>query len=104
MDENNNHKIYEIGGPKVYTFEELLMLMLKTLKKRRYLLKLNPKLMMIPGYFLSFLPKPPFTADQMKLLLTDNIVNEGMPGLKELNLKPTALEEVLPKILKLYKT
>ena len=40
----------------------------------------------------------------MKLLLTDNIVNEGMPGLKELNIKPTALEEVLPKILKLYKT
>jgi len=104
QDDNNLHKIYEIGGPKVYTFEQLLLLMLKTLNKRRYLFKLNPKLMMIPGYFFNFLPKPPFTADQMKLLLKDNIVNAEMPGLKELNLKPTALEVVLPKILKLYKT
>ncbi len=98
------HKIYEIGGPKIYTFEQLLLLMLKTLKKRRFLLKLNPTLMMIPGYFFKFLPKPPFTADQMKLLLTDNTVNLGMPSLKELNIKPTSLEEVIPKILKFYKT
>ncbi len=102
--DKNFHKIYEMGGPKIYTFEQLLLLMLKTLKKRRFLLKLNPKLMMIPGYFFNFLPKPPFTADQMKLLLTDNTVNSEMPGLKELNIKPTSLEEVIPKILKFYKS
>ena len=99
---NFNFNIFELGGPNVYTFEELLTMMLKTLNRKRFLLRLNPRLMMIPGYFLGYLPKPPFTSDQMKLLLKDNIVNSDFPGFKELNIEPTTLETVLPKILKFY--
>ena len=99
-----NEKIYEIGGPKKYSFENLLEIMLKILERKRIFLRLNPKFMIIPGYFFSFLPRPPFTADQMKLLMYNNIVNPDMPGLKDLNVDPTSLEDVLPKILKFYKT
>ena len=59
---------------------------------------------MIPGYFFSFLPNPPFTFDQMKLLMSDNTVNSEMPGLEDLNIDATNIESVLPKILKFYKT
>jgi len=97
-------KIYEIGGPKKYSFENLLQMMLKILKRKRILVKLNPRIMMIPGYFFSFLPNPPFTSDQMKLLMSDNLVNSEMPGLEDLNIDATNLEAVLPKILKFYKT
>ena len=97
-------KIYEIGGAKKYSFENLLQMMLKILKRKRILLKLNPSIMMIPGYFFNFLPNPPFTSDQMKLLMSNNLVNPEMPGLEDLNIDPTNLEVVLPKILKFYKT
>ena len=100
LENDYKDNIYELGGPKVYTFEELLKLMLKILNRRRILIKLNPRLMAIPGYFLNYLPKPPFTSDQMKLLLKDNVVNNKLPGFRELNVKPTDLETVLPNILK----
>ena len=102
LENGNKDNIYELGGPKIYTFEELLKLMLKIMNRRRILIKLNPRLMTIPGYFLNYLPKPPFTSDQMKLLLSDNVVNNKLPGFKELNVKPTNLETVLPNLLKFY--
>ena len=38
----------------------------------------------------------------MYLLLKDNVVNQKFPGFKELNVNPTNLESILPKILKFY--
>jgi len=95
--------VYELGGPDIYTFYNLLSLMLENLDRKRILIKINPILMILPGYFLNFLPKPPFTSDQMKLLMYDNIVNPEKPGLKDLEVKPTKLEILLPEILKLFK-
>ena len=59
--------------------------------------------MIFPGYIFKFLPKPPFTSDQMKLLMSDNIVNLDKPGLKDLGVKPNKLELLLPDILKFFK-
>ena len=55
--------------------------------------------MMIPGFIFEFLPNPPFTSDQMKLLLRDNILTKNDEGLKELGINPSKLEEVLPTIV-----
>ncbi len=104
LESNTTTKtIYELGGDKLYTFESLMNLMLKILNRRRFILKLNPKLMILPGYFFKFLPNPPFTSDQMKLLMKDNLVNLEMPSFKDLKIVTSDLEDVLPDILKLYK-
>ena len=65
---------------------------------KRFLIPLNPNLMMIPALFLERLPKPPFTVDQMKLLKQDNILNENFVGLNELWIEPADMEEELTKI------
>jgi len=89
---------FEIGGEFIYSFEELLKILLEIKNIKRILIPLNPKLMMIPAYFLQKLPKPPFTIDQMKLLKKDNILNNNLPGLKELGIKPTEMRKELVKI------
>ncbi len=89
---------FEIGGEYIYSFEELLKILLEVKKIKRILIPLNPKLMMIPAYFLQKLPKPPFTVDQMKLLKKDNILDNNLPGLKELGIKPTDMKKELVKI------
>ena len=96
-------RTYELGGPKIYSFYNLISLMLNNLNRRRILIKLNPRLMIFPGYILKFFPNPPFTSDQMKLLMTDNIVNLDKPGLKDLGVNPSKLELLLPDILKIFK-
>ena len=99
-DENNKNNIYELAGDKIYSFEELLKILLKIKNIKRLLVTLSPKLMMIPAFFLQNLPKPPFTVDQMILLKTDNILKNGLPGLKDLGIK---ISDMQTELLKIYK-
>ena len=96
----NKNNIYELAGDKIYSFEELLKILLEIKNIKRLLVPLNPKLMMIPAFFLQNLPKPPFTVDQMKLLKTDNILKNGLPGLKDLGIK---ISNMQTELLKIYK-
>ena len=92
--------IFEIGGKFVYTFEELLKILLDIKNIKRLLIPLNPNLMIFPAFFLQLLPKPPFTVDQMKLLRKDNILNGNHPGLEALDIKATSMKKELTKIYK----
>ena len=94
------NSFYEFGGKSIYTFEELLKILLEIKKIKRFLIPLNPKLMMIPAFFLQVLPKPPFTVDQMILLKTDNILKNKLPGLEELGIKISNMKNELLKIYK----
>ena len=92
--------VFEIGGKFVYTFQELLQILLDIKNIKRLLIPLNPDLMIFPAFFLQLLPKPPFTVDQMKLLRKDNIVNRNLPGLESLGIKATNMKKELEKIYK----
>jgi len=98
----NKPKTYNICGPKQYSFYQLIKNLLLLLERKRILIKLNPKLMMLPGLFLQNLPNPPFTYDQMKLLLKDNVSDGLFPELKDLNIKPVLLDTKLKELIKFY--
>jgi NADH dehydrogenase len=53
----------------------------------------------INSVFLQFLPKPPLTPDQVRLMAHDNIASGKLPGLKELGITPQDAEAVLPSYL-----
>tara|TARA_B110000285_G_scaffold99788_1_gene113699 strand:+ start:946 stop:1860 length:915 start_codon:yes stop_codon:yes gene_type:complete len=91
LTNKNNNNIFELGGEKIYSFEELLNILFKARAIKRLLIPLNPKLMMIPAFFLQNLPNPPFTIDQMRLLMNDNIIQDKLPGLNDLGIKATDL-------------
>jgi hypothetical protein len=46
-----------------------------------------------------FLPSPPLTTGQVDLLKEDNVASGTLPGLRELNIQPTTVEEVVPTYL-----
>jgi uncharacterized protein YbjT (DUF2867 family) len=96
-------KIYEIGGPRIYSFRQLLELMLKEIGRRRLLLPLPFWAMQLPAAAMSLLPVPPLTMDQLRLLRRDNVVGAGVAGLADLDLQPTAIEAVIPSYLKRYR-
>lgn len=91
--------IYELGGPKIYSFKELLDYLLGLLGRRRLLLNLPWGLAEIEARFFELLPEPPFTRDQLLLLRRDNVVPSGAAGLSDLGLAPTPLEAVVPMYL-----
>jgi uncharacterized protein YbjT (DUF2867 family) len=92
-------KTYQLGGPKAYSFRELLELMLAEIGRKRALVTLPYGLASFEALFLEWLPKPLLTRDQVKLLQRDNLVETGALGLADLGITPTALELVLPTYL-----
>ncbi|MGH6620416.1 MAG: complex I NDUFA9 subunit family protein, partial [Alphaproteobacteria bacterium] len=55
------------------------------------------------GFFGGFLPAPPITSDQVKLLRTDNVPSGKLPTLRDLGIEPTAAELILPTYLDAYR-
>lgn len=95
-------KVYELGGPRRYTLKEVLELILAVTGRKVPLAPLPFGVAKLQAAFLQFLPKPPLTPDQVKLLRVDNVVRGGKPGLAELGITPIAAEAVLPTYLHRY--
>jgi len=92
-------RTYELGGPKVYTFRQLMELMLGEIKRQRRFIDVPYGLAAFKAKFLALLPKPPLTPDQVEMLKSDNIVASGALDLRTLGVEPTAVEAVLPTYL-----
>ena len=93
---------YELGGPGVYTFKELLAYLAGVLDRRCLFVPLSSKLARVQARFLEYLPEPPLTRDQLELLKVDNVVSGTRPGLKELGITPTPIETTVPAYIKGY--
>ncbi len=92
-------KTYELGGPRVYSFKELLELMLRETGRRRLLLPVPFWAATLEAMVLEWLPRPLLTRDQVKLLRRDNVVGDDALTLADLGIRPTAVEVILPTYL-----
>ena len=96
-------KTFELGGPTVYSFKQLLELALKSAGRCRLIVPKPFFAAKIIATFTQFMLKPLLTPDQVKLLATDNVAHAGVPGLAELGVSPTAAEVILPTYLSRFK-
>ena len=95
--------IYELGGPQVYTFRELMELMLNKIGKRRLLVPLPFAAAGMLAQFTRFLPTPPLTPDQVILLRSDNVVGKNLPNLAAMGIEATPIEALLDSYLGRYR-
>ncbi|NJO56690.1 MAG: complex I NDUFA9 subunit family protein [Rhodospirillales bacterium] len=102
-DPQTKGKTYELGGPRVITFEEFLELVMRFTGRKRMLLPLPLSIASLQATFLQLLPSPPLTRDQVRLLGRDNVVAEGALTLADLGITPTAMEGILPTYLSRFK-
>ena len=101
----NEGKIYEIGGPKVISFGNMVKSILKTIGKKRLVIDLPMPLAKIQASLLSLMPKPLLTKDQCEILNeADNIVSNNHLTLKNLNIKPDDVEQAMSKWLWRFRT
>ncbi|MFZ4541990.1 MAG: complex I NDUFA9 subunit family protein [Rickettsiales bacterium] len=86
-------KTFEITGPQVYSFKELLQLMAMLTKRTPRLVSIPPGLAKVKGFFCELLPfKPIITRDQVKLLKHDSVASAGAAGLKQLGIAAEPIE------------
>ena len=95
--------IYELGGPDVRSFKELMAFVLATIQRRRLLIPAPFALMKLQAAFLRFLPKPPLTPDQVELLKRDTVVSDDAKRdgwtLEGLGIVPESMAAIVPTYL-----
>ena len=106
-------QIYELGGPNVYSFRELLEITLAAIRRKRLLLPIPFPVAHIQAAMaelafavptaLNLGPLTPITRDQVRLLRKDNVTSGDFPGLVDLGIRATALDTILPTYLKRYR-
>ena len=101
----NEGKIYEIGGPKIISFGDMVKSILKTINKKRFVVPMPMPLAKIQSTITDLLPLPPIlTRDQCEILSeADNVVSNNNLTLKDLDIEPSDVEEAMKKWLVRYK-
>lgn len=98
--------VYELGGPEVGTFKELIEQMLTVIRRRKLIVNIPYGIASMMGWGFELLQtltgglfKAQITRDQVKSLRQDNVVSDGAKGFADLGIVPTAPEAVLPDYL-----
>jgi len=95
--------IYELGGPDVRTFRQLMQFILATTQRSRLLVPVPFALLKLQAAFLQFLPTPPITPDQVELLKRDNVVSDAAKRdgrtLEGIGITPESIDVIVPTYL-----
>ena len=92
--------IYELAGPRVYSYEELLRTIARTAGLRPVLMRTPFALWDAVAGLAEILPHPPLTRNQVELMQIDTTASDNLPGFRELGISPRSLEEELEAMLK----
>lgn len=92
-------RVYELGGPQVFTYAGLLRLVLARVRRRRLLVPVPFLVWDTLAALMTVLPDPPLTRDQVTLMKSDNVVAADAATLRDLGIEPTPVEAILPAYL-----
>jgi NADH dehydrogenase len=103
--------IYELGGPDVHSFRELMQKMLQVVQRRRLIVNIPFFVARIMGGVFDLLQTVTLglftngliTRDQVRNLARDNVVSARARGLADLGIAPTPIDAVLPEYLWRYR-
>jgi NADH dehydrogenase len=95
--------VYELGGPDVRSFKQLMQFVLATIERKRLLVPIPFFVAKLQAMMLQFLPTPLLTPDQVNLLRVDNVVSaEAMADQRTLQgmaIEPEPIEAIVPSYL-----
>jgi NADH dehydrogenase len=95
---------YELGGPEVRTFKELMQFVLDTIERKRLLVPLPFFVAKLEAALLQFMPAPlTLTPDQVEQLRVDNVVSEAATAagrtLRGIGIEPEPMSAIVPSYL-----
>ena len=93
------YPVYELAGPRVYSYEELLRAIGRIARLRPVFLRIPFALWHPLASLAETLPKPPLTRNQVELMHIDTTASERLPGFRSLGISPGSLEDELEAIL-----
>jgi uncharacterized protein YbjT (DUF2867 family) len=93
------YPLYELAGPRVYSYEELLRTIARIAGLRPVLMRMPFALWDALAGLAEMLPQPPLTRNQVELMQIDSTTVDNRPGFGALGISPRSLEKELQAIL-----
>ena len=90
---------FECGGPRVYTYEELVRTIANVAKLKCLLMPFPFVGWHVLAWLAEMLPSPPVTRNQVELMQVDNVPSPAMPGFRDLGISPHSVEEIIQETL-----
>ncbi|OYY48147.1 MAG: epimerase, partial [Methylophilales bacterium 28-44-11] len=90
-------KTYELGGPQVFTFRELIQKVMSILSVSRPIIGLSDKLSYLQGFAMEFLPVKLMSRDNIKSMRVDSVTGQMLAP--ELGVSLMPLDAVVPEYL-----
>jgi uncharacterized protein YbjT (DUF2867 family) len=100
----NPYPVYELAGPRVYSYAELLRTIARMAGLRPVLIRTPFALWNALAGVAQMLPQPPLTRNQVELMQIDTTASESLPGFRALRISPRSLEDELEAILRQNKS
>lgn len=99
--------VYELGGPEILTFRQVLEFVLKHTNRKRLLVPLPFPVAKFMGMFLQLVPGSPLTVDQVRLLQSDNVVSDAANAdgrdFAGLGITPESVDVIVPEYLERFR-
>lgn len=86
-------KIYELGGPAIMTLQQVMEAVMDTIQVQRPIIRLSPRLSLLQGSFMEWLPIKLMSRDNVKSMQVDNVCQQ--PTANELCVVPTDMFAVI---------
>jgi len=95
-DRGTAGRTYELAGPGVHTLRELVGFVQRLIGRPPLVVPVPFAAAEVLAQLFELLPSPPLTTSQVDLLKADNVANGALPGFRELDMQPKAVEEIVP--------
>ena len=92
--------IFECGGPRVYSYEELLRTIAREAGLKPILIPVTFAAWHVLAWIAEMMPSPPVTRNQVELMRVDNLSSPQIPGFGELGISPHSIETMLQEMLR----
>ena len=89
------YPVYELAGPRVYSYEEMLRTIARSTGSRPLLMRMPFALWEALAGAAEILPHPPLTRNQVDLMQIDTTASDRLPGFRTLGISPRSLEQEL---------
>jgi uncharacterized protein YbjT (DUF2867 family) len=94
---------FECGGPRIYTYEELLRILAREAGLKPILIPVPFAAWQALAWIAEMMPSPLITRNQVEQMRIDNVPSSEMPGFGELGISPHTIEETLQQILRMHR-
>jgi NADH dehydrogenase len=98
VDAREPEAVYELAGPRIWTYDELLRAIAGHQGLRRILVPVPFAAWRALAFMAEFLPGPPLTRNQVELMRLDNVASASAAGFGALGLTPSGIESVLAEL------